>query len=689
MIIFKKYIESIRWFYDTKIHFIQLHYAYIFFMILISSGLFQLKANWSYIDTLFMATSAVTNTGLNTIEMSRLNGWQLLIIYIGSLFGSHIMISIIILYIRRHYFSKRFEDILIFNKAQQLKEENERQFERIETQFPFDSIKRKLSFMSFRATPEKSETRQFRLASHPVFSTAEDSYCIHPTEILGPPQAFMRRTVDSVADSHSHQAIVFAENIGIQREIARKRLEQDRKYEDINRSSTNLPKSNESTTITIPEPTQKSELTRQQRYRLGGAEYRALDFLTRLVPIYYLFFIFGFGFFIRLCIALSPYSQQVLQSSNSNGPVNQWSFSFFCSLSSFNNLGLVQLDASMVPFQQEPCLLIMTIVLILAGNTAYALILRLIIWILFKTTPSSYAMRKETLSYLLDHPRRCYTTLFPATQTKWLLIVLIGITLIEFVTFISLNYWLPILEGVSWGSRILDGLFQSVATRSAGYSIVDLLMVNPGTHIIFVVAMYISVYPVAISMRNSNVYQERALGIYGGEDNETGEVYHKLKRYPTISSVMTASKKALMKPDFFVMTQIQRQLTSDIGWVICCVFAICVIETESIMSSKPITIHTIMYECVSAFANVGASTGFPLSSSSQSTQYHSLSKLILIILMYRGRHRGLPAAIDRAVLLPSEQLEEKEQEDNLLKRRNTSFSLGDGAVMFYNGSHTL
>lgn len=41
----------------------------------------------------------------------------------------------------------------------------------------------------------------------------------------------------------------------------------------------------------------------------------------------------------------------------------------------------------------------------------------------------------------------------------------------------------------------------------AGYSVVDLMGLNPGTQIVFIVAMYISVYPVAISMRNSNVYQ--------------------------------------------------------------------------------------------------------------------------------------------------------------------------------------
>lgn len=157
-----------------------------------------------------------------------------------------------------------------------------------------------------------------------------------------------------------------------------------------------------------------------------------------------------------------------------------------------------------------------------------------------------------------------------------------------------------------------------------------------------------------------------------------------------MSSIVTTSRKVLRKPDFFVMTQIQRQLTSEICWVICCIFAICVIESEAILSSSPITMATVIYECVSAFGNVGASTGYPNTATSQAQQYHTLSKLVLIILMYRGRHRGLPAAIDRAVLLPSEQLEQKEQEDHLLRRRNTSISVGDGdPVMFYNRSRTL
>ncbi|CEP15149.1 hypothetical protein [Parasitella parasitica] len=808
-----------------------------------------------------MATTAVTNTGLNTVNMSSLSTWQILVMYFGSFFGSHIMISIIIVYVRRHYFSKRFEDVLIFNNAQRLREANRRKFEKNindlekqrrkstgESLTDDKSLRRRLSFISARSNardqdmmPRPVAARQkknrssaprplsagishFDLKAHfkskhtrdvendqsmrnlddsasetqsegdvygnvhprdahmkivphegditddgismstlhnytdeetvPIRANSEAYTHTQPLDNKSAPASSHgldpnNQTNQSIllvddnntnnqnptdtsnmenGDDHNNtvsgnQGIAFAENIERQREIARRRLEQDRRFEDIlqriagdTTDSSSAPNANPSVADQdimmdiesedeemkriMREPIHKSELTRQQRYRLGGAEYRAIDFLTILVPMYYLFCVLGFGFFIRIYVATSAYAQDVLKTTNQTGPIDMWLFSFFSSLSSFNNLGMSLVDASMVPFQSAPCILILSMILILAGNTAYAIILRLIIWFLYKITPKTYIMRRETFRYLLDHPRRCYTTLFPATQTKWLLIVLIGITIVEFVSFIALNYWLPVLSNLDWGARIMDGLFQSVATRNAGYSVVDLMALNPGTQIVFIVAMYISVYPVAISMRNSNVYQERALGIYSGQDDDDGDYdhssaptfVHQLKRQPTLTSIMTTSRKVIRKPDFFVMTQIQRQLTSEICWVICCIFAICVIESESILSSSPITMSTVIYECVSAFGNVGASTGYPNTSASQAQQYHTLSKLVLIILMYRGRHRGLPAAIDRAVLLPSEQLEQKEQEDHLLRRRNTSISAGEGGdelIMFYNRSRTL
>jgi hypothetical protein len=112
---------------------------------------FQPGTNWSYVDALFMAASSVSNCGLNTITTSELTTWHIIVIYLFSCLGSHIVISIIILYVRRHYFSKRFEDILIFNKAQRLREANKRKFIRDmekSTRKSDHSLRKRLSFLS-------------------------------------------------------------------------------------------------------------------------------------------------------------------------------------------------------------------------------------------------------------------------------------------------------------------------------------------------------------------------------------------------------------------------------------------------------------------------------------------------------------------------------------------------------------
>jgi hypothetical protein len=585
--------RNIQWFYHDKIHFLQLHCLYILLVMFIGSFAFYFQpgTNWSYIDALFMAATSVSNCGLSTITMSDLNTWHIVVIYLVSCLGSHIVISIIILYVRRHYFSKRFEDILIFNKAQRLREANKRKFEKNIQRNSDDSLRKRLSFMSTRSAqkvkdeeddyasiPPENKALPIRfsysgsdskdindnkepmqnLASLPERSTIEAqpeavvsriiaSHPVYMANSLGTKEtdnainsnrtksrcysgdSLLKQMNDNQVDSRlinsldcknpssgqnsnlsnaiqlvegnteqingenaqnvsASYGIAFAENIERQREVARLRLAQDRKFEDnsLYRSSletdstcaTDAQYSLDPTIMTdsnvsdkeemkrvMREPIRISELTKQQRYRLGGAEYRAIVFLTRLVPFYYLFYVIGFGFVIRIYVAVSSYAQQVLQTSNGN-PVNPWLFSFFLSMSSFNNLGMSLINSSMVPFQSAPFLLLVNIVLILAGNTAYAIFLRVIIWTMYKLTPRTYVMKRETLRYLLDHPRRCYTTLFPATHTKWLLIVLIWITATEFVSFVGLNYWLPVLKQLDWGVRILDGLFQSAATRN-------------------------------------------------------------------------------------------------------------------------------------------------------------------------------------------------------------------------------
>ena len=67
--------------------------------------------------------------------------------------------------------------------------------------------------------------------------------------------------------------------------------------------------------------------------------------------------------------------------------------------------------------------------------------------------------------------------------------------------------------------------------------------------------------------------------------------------------------------------------------------------------------------------------------------WHAISKLILVAVMLRGRHRELPVSIDRAILLPDVSLEWAEEEDAalrleglMLERKTRSRNSGREAV---------
>lgn len=586
--------DWVKRFFSNNVHFLQLHYTFFLVYIFFFSALYycQPGTTWSYIDALFMATTGCTNTGLNTIAISSFTMYQTMILFFSSFFGSHVGISLIVVLVRRRYFSKRFEDVLLFNKARRMREEHKRRrthrralstaipsaplhlrklrrssmtsmFENGSAPHPYANPPAKMHSSAIDATTTtttatgaaNANLNNQRPQSLNIYTNTNDQssiidnndlslqlICSSPGELSnrnsllqeeiktsdheyngGSTTSFSsdeknntnnntddndenkNKTNDSnendinidhktQVDNHSGietTGIAFADNIERQREMARQRLVQDRRFREALDRITHQPTPtrhdydeeagaglNESEydddddeiEKIMREPIDKSQLTREQRYRIGGAEYQALDILVHLVPIYYIGTVILFGFFFRIYIACSTYAQEVLRTSNPTGPIDPWHFSFFQSLSSFNNLGIMLLDSSMVPFQNAPAPLLLTIFLILCGNTAYAINLRFIIWCLYKLTPSSRHMRREALRYLLDHPRRCYTTLFPSTQTYWLLFTLIVITLVELTSFLALNYWLPVLDGVTSGARFLDGLFQSVATRNGNNS---------------------------------------------------------------------------------------------------------------------------------------------------------------------------------------------------------------------------
>jgi Trk-type K+ transport system membrane component len=125
----------------------------------------------------------------------------------------------------------------------------------------------------------------------------------------------------------------------------------------------------------------------------------------------------------------------------------------------------------MIAFQQAIFPLLIGSVVMIAGycnhsllslpyrNTGFPCILRFLIWILFKASRNC-SERKKTFAFLLDHPRRCFTLLFPAVATWWLFGVLLLLNLLDLFFFIILDLGNRYVLGIPLGYRIVDGLFQ-------------------------------------------------------------------------------------------------------------------------------------------------------------------------------------------------------------------------------------
>ncbi|KAJ5167448.1 uncharacterized protein N7482_006229 [Penicillium canariense] len=314
--------------------------------------------------------------------------------------------------------------------------------------------------------------------------------------------------------------------------------------------------------------------------------------------------------------------------------------------------------------------------LMLAGNTLYPCFLRFIIWtmrMMLPNTPSWNSWR-VTLGFILDHPRRVYTNLFPARHTWYLLATIIVLNGIDWAAFELLSIGNKEIEALPTEYRVLDGLFQALAVRAGGFYVVTIADLRQGLLALYVLMMYVSAFPVLVTIRNTNVYEERSLGIYA--DDETPEAPAHTSRSNVIVDLVRyhLGRPSLSESSrgYFVHQQVRSQLSHDIWWIALAVLLITIAEADH-YNAQPVAFSTfnIIFEVVSAYGCVGVSVGYPGKNSSFCGAWHTISKLILAAVALRGRHRGLPVAIDKAIMLPNESLAWAEEEDAALRRDRT------------------
>ncbi|KAL6153873.1 hypothetical protein ACJQWK_01659 [Exserohilum turcicum] len=307
------------------------------------------------------------------------------------------------------------------------------------------------------------------------------------------------------------------------------------------------------------------DLKSLSREELGGVEHRALQVLLKIVVVYF----FGLHLFGAIClipwIHLAPAKYKDYLASQ--GQDKTW-WAIYSAQTMIDNLGLTLTPDSMISFRDATWPMLIMSFLAFAGNTFYPVFLRLVIWIMWKLAPQDSSL-SESLRFLLDHPRRCYTLLFPSAATWILAAILFILNFLDTLLIVILDLNNPEVNVLPGGPRVLAALFQSASSRHTGTASFNLANVNPAVQFSLLVMMYISVYPIAISIRMSESYEESSVGLYAAD--ESLDEKNDSKTY--------------------MINRMRNQLSFDLWYIFLGVFCICTVESKRITNpNDPVSI---------------------------------------------------------------------------------------------------
>ncbi|KAK0430810.1 potassium transporter [Armillaria borealis] len=713
----KNIIASIR---SIELTFYRIHFTAFVFIPLIFSGIFYVcngEFHISYLDSLFLCYSAMTLTGLSTVNLSTLTMWQQVMLYLLMMMGDITTVSWTMVLVRKHYFRTHCKNLpnrlnifptreaLLASISSPIAAFRPHDVIPVNGKYaPQLDFHRPMPVGTMSPATNSDETTQTLvngqrsgegdgdnvLSDVHTFISSPRAATLHLSPVRN--HASARRVVDfdlttSMTPSMRERrmsavrtgiplsarcmtVLTGRDTSGNMRELWRGvpgPIQFFRKlfkrsvpcaYWKIQRKMTMPYKStleasrskwlNFDLDVGRNSNFNTETLTNGQLEVIGGAEYRALRVLSYLVPTYFVVTQIITYLIFAPWLSISSKYDNVFEAQPRL--VKKPWFSLFQVMAAYTGGGLSLVDIGMLPFQTAYLFVFSLMFLILAGNHALPIIMRLIIWIFSKFTEPESDLDKA-LDFLLHHPRRCYIYLFPSHQTWFLVIVLLLLSSVEWVAFEVLNTGLEFYDSMSTGAKIVSGLFQGLAARASGFSMVPLASVAPALQFLYMVMMYIAVYPVAMSIRSTNIYEEGSLGVFKAPPLDEEDFEHKDKELE-----YAKDRQPRQRVTRYLGWHLRRQMSDDIWWMFWGVLLVTIIERGNIMddNKKWFDLFRVLFELVSAFSGIGLSLGLPSDNMSFVGAMRPLSKLVIIMVMVRGRHRGLPVAIDRAVKLPHE-----------------------------------
>ncbi|KAJ0333964.1 hypothetical protein COL5a_000001 [Colletotrichum fioriniae] len=697
--------------YLPPLNFITAHYAYFVLTGLIFAGIFHglsHSANYvSFIDSLFLVISAFTTSGLNTVDISKLSTAQQAIMAMMMVLGSPVFVSIFTIWLRARVFEKRFEDIVRAERNRRIKKTGAMvgmagAMIGLPVMSSFKGSKRKQKKGRHERQPEADAFQLTGSTSREKGHGRSQSQTTHqesgPSGMLEPIEEGQRLGFStSFTEPLSPKSIATTRRRPFSRDDSRHSISEGFDFKTfIHENKKSVGRNG-----------QFFDLTEEQREYLGGVEYRALKILFTIVCIYFILWqLLG-------AITLGAWSYVHSQSITAVNAQNSWWAGIFLAISSFNNAGMTLLDAGVAAFDNDAFVLTVVTILSLAGNAAFPAFLRATVYfcsLVLKVSVDSdeYTVWKEAFDFILKYPRRLYMMMFPAKANLVFVTMFCTIAAMDWVLLLVLSIGNSAIEAYPIGKRVGLAVFQALriyttepeksedldstpdeSTDELLPTFGPLLSRPTSSHALGLERSTtsapgvsqeksgLSTKPIkkiaAIGRRGTSFVGKQIQSRMNNFQGVGVTARPRLKRSAAINfsdpNAAPGSTSSLEGHVSLVSQHLRGQLSHDIWAIAFALFLVTLIETShSIADSRSYSVFNFLFEIVSGYTNIGLSIGLPDHSFSFVGGWYTGSKLVMIVMMIRGRHRGLPVALDHAVKLPGWDNVKKQNEDAEIRR---------------------
>ena len=184
--------------------------------------------------------------------------------------------------------------------------------------------------------------------------------------------------------------------------------------------------------------TSKAKERKTNGYGNTGNQNGRHNIKKKTLALILLFYFWGFQLIILACLLPYILHNNTYGNIVEDAGVSRTWWGFFTSNVAFMDVGFTLTPDSMISFQKSQFVLMIMWFFIIIGNTGFPVMLRFLIWITAKVVPRGSGVWEE-LRFLLDHPRRCFTLLFPSGPNWWLFWILVVLNALDLLFFLVLD----------------------------------------------------------------------------------------------------------------------------------------------------------------------------------------------------------------------------------------------------------